>query len=130
MVDRTTLSAAGKPLQKERWAAVIDAVGSHTLANALAQTRYGGVVAACGLAGGGDLPATVMPFILRGVTLAGIDSVLAPIALRREAWSRLARDLEPARLQAMVQEVGLSDAIDRAHDLLAGRVRGRIVVQV
>jgi acrylyl-CoA reductase (NADPH) len=130
VVDRADLAVPGKPLQKERWAAVVDAVGSATLANALAQTRYGGVVAACGLAGGADLPSTVMPFILRGVTLAGIDSVYAPIALRREAWSRLARDLDASLLQAIVQEVGLSDAIERAHDLMAGRVRGRIVVQV
>jgi len=130
VVDRAELAATGKPLQKERWAAVVDAVGSTTLANALAQTRYGGVVAACGLAGGHDLPTTVMPFILRGVTLAGIDSVYAPIALRREAWSRLARDLEPAALESMIEEIGLSDAIDKAQDLMAGRVRGRIVVTV
>jgi len=130
VIDRAELAAPGKPLQKERWAAVVDAVGSTTLANALAQTRYGGVVAACGLAGGADLPGTVMPFILRGVTLAGIDSVYAPIALRREAWSRLARDLEPEALESMVEEVGLSDTIDKARELMAGRVRGRIVVTV
>jgi len=130
VIDRAELSAAGKPLQKERWAAVVDAVGSTTLANALAQTRYGGVVAACGLAGGHDLPTTVMPFILRGVTLAGVDSVYAPIALRREAWSRLARDLDPAALESMIEDIGLSDAIDKAQDLMAGRVRGRVVVEV
>src|SRR5256885_2757630 len=101
IIDRAELAAPGKPFQKERWAAVVDAVGSHTLANALAQTRYGGVVAACGLAQGSDLPATVLPFILRGVTLAGVDSVMAPPALRREAWRRLARDLDPAKLEAI-----------------------------
>ena len=95
IVDRAELAAPGKPLQKERWAAVVDAVGSHTLANACAQTRYGGAVAACGLAQGEDLPATVMPFILRGVSLLGVDSVMAPMALRRQAWQRLARDLDP-----------------------------------
>jgi acrylyl-CoA reductase (NADPH) len=130
VIDRAELAVPGKPLQKERWAAVIDAVGSHTLANALAQTRYGGVVAACGLAQGGDLPATVMPFILRGVTLAGVDSVMAPIALRREAWARLARDLDAALLESMTTEVGLDGAIDAAHRLMAGQVRGRTVVKI
>ncbi len=130
VIDRSTLSAPGKPLQKEHWAAVVDAVGSHTLANALAQTRYGGIVAACGLAQGADLPATVMPFILRGVTLAGIDSVMAPIAARRLAWERLARDLDVAKLAAITEEVGLEDAIAKAHELMAGRVRGRIVVRI
>jgi len=128
VVDRASLSAPGKPLQKERWAAVIDAVGSHTLANALAQTRYGGIVAACGLAQGADLPSTVMPFILRGVTLAGIDSVMAPIALRRTAWERLARDLDPKALDLMTEEVPLERAIEKAEALMAGRIRGRIVV--
>ena len=130
VIDRAELSAAGKPLQKERWAAVVDAVGSHTLVNALAQTRYGGVVAACGLAQGADLPATVMPFILRGVTLAGIDSVMAPIALRRAAWERLATDLDPAKLAAITEEVPLASAISKAHDLMQGKVRGRIVVRI
>jgi acrylyl-CoA reductase (NADPH) len=128
VIDRATLSAPGKPLQKERWAGVIDSVGSQTLANACATTRYGGTVAACGLAGGMDLPATVAPFILRGVTLAGVDSVQAPMPLRREAWQRLARDLDPARLAALTREVGLADAIPTAADLLAGKVRGRVVV--
>jgi acrylyl-CoA reductase (NADPH) len=128
LMDRAELSAAGKPFQKERWAGVVDAVGSHTLANVLAQTRYGGVVAACGLAQGMDLATTVMPFILRGVTLAGIDSVMAPRERRQHAWSRLARDLDPALLETMVQEVSLDDATARAHELMAGRVRGRIVV--
>jgi len=130
VIDRGELGAAGKPLQKERWAAVVDAVGSHTLVNALAQTRYGGVVAACGLAGGADLPGTVMPFILRGVTLAGVDSVMAPIAVRRTAWERLARDLDPRSLELMTEEVALDGAIDRAEALMAGRVRGRIVIKV
>jgi len=130
VIDRAELAAPGKPLQKERWSAVIDAVGSQTLANALAQTRYGGVVAACGLAQGHDLPATVMPFILRAVTLAGIDSVMAPIAARRIAWERLARDLDPKALDLITEEVPLERAIEKAEDLMAGRVRGRIVVAV
>jgi acrylyl-CoA reductase (NADPH) len=128
VIDRATLSAPGKPLQKERWAGVVDSVGSHTLANACATTRYGGMVAACGLAGGMDLPASVAPFILRGVTLSGVDSVMAPMALRQEAWNRLARDLEPARLAAMTREIPLAEAIPAAADLLAGKVRGRVVV--
>ncbi len=130
VIDRAELGAPGKPLQKERWAAVVDAVGSHTLVNALAQTRYGGVVAACGLAQGGDLPGTVMPFILRGVTLAGVDSVMAPPALRRQAWERLARDLDPARLERITTEIALDAAIERAHDMMAGKVRGRTVVRI
>ena len=130
LLDRAALSSPGKPWQKERWAGVVDAVGSHTLANALAQTRYGGVVAACGLAQGMDLSTSVMPFILRGVTLAGIDSVMAPLARRQRAWSRLARDLDPTLLEAMVEEVPLSQAQARAQDLMAGRVRGRIVVKI
>ena len=128
IIDRAELAQPGKPLQKERWAAVVDAVGSHTLANALAQTRYGGVVAACGLAGGADLPSTVMPFILRGVTLAGVDSVMAPVALRRVAWSRLARDIDLGLLETMIEEVALGDAIAKAEDLMQGKVRGRVVV--
>jgi len=130
VIDRAELSAAGKPMQKERWAAVVDALGSHTLANVLAQTRYGGVVAACGLAQGSDLPTTVMPFILRGVTLAGIDSVMAPLALRRQAWARLASDLDPALLEAMTTEVSLAEAPAAAARLMAGEVRGRIVVRL
>jgi acrylyl-CoA reductase (NADPH) len=130
IIDRAELAAAGKPMQKERWAAVVDAVGSQTLANALAQTRYGGVIAACGLAQGGDLPTTVMPFILRGVTLAGVDSVMAPIALRREAWSRLASDLDASLLESMTTEIGLDGAIDAAEKLMAGQVRGRTVVRI
>ena len=130
VIDRNELSAPGKPLQKERWTAVVDAVGSHTLVNALAQTRYGGVVAACGLAQGADLPGTVMPFILRNVTLTGIDSVMAPRALRQQAWARLARDLDPVRLESIAEEVPLEAACERAHDLMQGKVRGRIVVRI
>ena len=130
VIDRASLAAPGKPLQKERWAAVVDAVGSHTLVNALAQTRYGGVVAACGLAQGADLPGTVMPFILRGVTLAGIDSVMAPLAKREQAWQRLARDLDLALLERITEEIALTDAVARAHDLMDGRVRGRLVVRI
>ena len=130
IIDRAELSAPGKPLQRERWAAVIDAVGSHTLANACAQTRYGGVVAACGLAQGADFPATVMPFILRSVTLAGIDSVMAPLPKRQQAWDRLALDLDPARLEAMIDEIPLTQAIAKAGELMAGKVRGRVVVKI
>jgi acrylyl-CoA reductase (NADPH) len=129
VIDRAELAAPGKPLQKERWAGVVDAVGSHTLVNALAQTRYGGAVAACGLAQGFDLPGTVMPFILRGVALLGVESVTVPIARRQEAWSRLARDLDPARLDEITSEVTLDGAIEAARELLAGKVRGRIVVR-
>ncbi len=130
IIDRAELSAPGKPLQKERWAAVVDAVGSHTLANACAQTRYGGVVTACGLAQGADFPATVMPFILRGVTLAGIDSVMAPLAKRQQAWDRLAKDLDLAKLEAMIEEVPLVRAAEKAADLMSGKVRGRVVVKI
>ena len=130
IIDRAELSAPGKPLQKERWAAVIDAVGSHTLANACAQTRYGGVVAACGLAQGADFPATVMPFILRSVTLAGIDSVMAPLAKRQQAWDRLALDLDLAKLESMIEEVPLAGAIAKAGELMAGQVRGRVVIKI
>lgn len=129
VIDRAELAAPGKPVQKERWAGVVDAVGSHTLANALAQTRYGGMVAACGLAHAADLPTTVLPFILRGVTLAGVDSVMAPRARRQRAWDRLARDLDLARLESMIDEVPLGAAIDKAHQLMAGTVRGRVVVR-
>jgi acrylyl-CoA reductase (NADPH) len=130
IIDRAELAAAGKPLQKERWAGVVDAVGSHTLVNALAQTRYGGVVAACGLAQGYDLPGTVMPFILRSVTLAGIDSVMAPLPRRQRAWERLARDLDPALLERMTEEIPLEGAIAKAQQLMAGQVRGRVVVRI
>jgi acrylyl-CoA reductase (NADPH) len=130
LIDRAELSAAGKPLQKERWAGVVDAVGSHTLANALAQTRYGGAVAACGLAQGFDLPSTVMPFILRSVRLIGVDSVMAPLALRQQAWDRLAQDLDMAKLESMIEEVDLERAAEKAQALMAGLVRGRVVVRI
>ena len=130
VIDRAELSAAGKPLQKERWAGVVDAVGSHTLVNALAQTRYGGAVAACGLAQGIDLPGTVMPFILRGVALLGIDSVMAPLTLRQQAWARLATDLDPTLLETMTTEVPLEGALQAAERLMAGQVRGRVVVRL
>jgi acrylyl-CoA reductase (NADPH) len=130
VIDRAELAAPGKPLQKERWAAVVDAVGSHTLANALAQTRYGGAVAACGLAQGADLPSTVMPFILRNVALLGVDSVMAPQALRRQAWARLAQDLDPALLESLCSEITLDEAIPAAARLMAGQVRGRLVVRI
>ncbi|REH36764.1 acrylyl-CoA reductase (NADPH) [Paraperlucidibaca baekdonensis] len=131
IIERNALSTAGKPLQKERWAGVIDSVGSHTLANACAQTRYGGAVTACGLAQGMDFPASVAPFILRGVRLIGIDSVMAPLALRERAWQRLARDLSPAAIATIgATEVGLSEAIAQAQALMDGHVRGRVVVDV
>ncbi|QTF93833.1 MDR family oxidoreductase [Halomonas sp. BM-2019] len=130
IIDRAELSEPGRPLAKERWAGAIDSVGSHTLANVLAGTRYGGVVAACGLAQGMDLPATVAPFILRGVTLAGIDSVMRPRADRLEAWRRLGELLDPAQLDAITRTIGLDEAIDTAEELLAGRVRGRVVVSL
>ena len=130
MMDRMELAVPGKPFQKERWAGVVDAVGSHTLANALAQTRYGGAVAACGLAQASDLPTTVLPFILRGVTLCGIDSVMAPLARRQAAWERLARELPPALLESMLVEVPLDQAIDQADALMTGQVRGRVVVRI
>lgn len=130
VIDRQTLSEPGKPFQKERWAAVVDTVGSYTLANALAQTRYAGAVAACGLAQGMDLPTTVMPFILRNVALLGVDSVMAPLALRQQAWARLARDLKVDLLEALTEEIGLDQAMNKAGELMAGRVRGRVVVKV
>ncbi|AJE21441.1 MDR family oxidoreductase [Azotobacter chroococcum] len=130
IIDRATLSEPGRPLARERWAGVIDSLGSHTLANACAATRYGGTVAACGLAQGMDFPATVAPFILRGVTLAGIDSVMRPRAERIAAWERLARDLDLALLDDITAEIGLDEAIPMAGELLAGKVRGRVVVDV
>jgi acrylyl-CoA reductase (NADPH) len=130
VIDRAALSAPGKPLQKERFAGVIDSVGSHTLVNALAQTRYGGVVTACGLAQGMDLPASVAPFILRGVKLIGIDSVMAPKARREAAWARLATDLDPAKLASITHEISLAQALVRAPEILAGVIRGRLVVDV
>ena len=130
VMDRAELSAPGKPLTKERWAGVVDTVGSHTLANACASTKYGGVVTACGLAQGMDFPSSVAPFILRGVTLAGIDSVMAPRAVREAAWARLAQDLDTAQLERMTREVSLADAVGLGAEILAGQVRGRVVVNV
>ena len=130
VIDRAELAAPGKALQKERWAAAVDAVGSHTLANVLAQTRYGGAVAACGLAQGADLPTSVMPFILRNVALLGVDSVMAPLALRQQAWARLASDLDPALLESMTTEVPLEGVLAAATSLMLGKVRGRVVVKI
>ncbi|MFF0490157.1 MDR family oxidoreductase [Nocardia sp. NPDC004068] len=130
IIDRADLGAAGKPLQKERWAGVIDTLGSHTLVNAAAQTRYGGAVAACGLAQGMDLPGTVAPLILRGVALLGVDSVQAPIARRLDAWARLARDLDADAIEAIAQDISLGEAIAAADRLVEGTVRGRLVVDV
>ena len=130
IIDRQTLSEPGRPLAKERWAGVIDSVGSHTLVNACASTKYGGIVAACGLAQGMDLPGTVAPFILRGVTLAGIDSVMRPVKDRIEAWDRLAKVLDSNTLEQVATEIGLAQVCDTAQRLLDGQVRGRIVVNV
>ncbi len=130
IIDRNELSAAGRPLNKERWAGVVDAVGSHTLVNAIAGTRYGGTVTACGLAQGMDLPGSVAPFILRGITLAGIDSVNAPMTKRIQAWSRLAQDLDLKKLDAMSSRVKLADVPALGVEILAGKVRGRIIVDV
>jgi acrylyl-CoA reductase (NADPH) len=130
VIDRNELSQPGKPLAKERWAGAVDSVGSHTLANLCAGTRYRGTVAACGLAQGMDLPLTMAPFILRGVTLVGVDSVMCPMDERREAWRRLSIDLDCAKLDAITSTITLSEAIQRAPDILAGKVRGRLVVDV
>ncbi|HMN46638.1 MAG TPA: MDR family oxidoreductase [Povalibacter sp.] len=130
VIDRNELSQPGKPLQKERWGAVVDSVGSHTLANACAQTKYRGAVAACGLAQGMDFPASVAPFILRGVALLGIDSVMAPAAVRKPAWDRLARDLDIAALERISTVVGLNDALKSAEEIVSGKIRGRVVVDV
>jgi acrylyl-CoA reductase (NADPH) len=130
IIDRAELSAPGRALGKERWAAGVDSVGSHTLANVLAQTSYGGAVAACGLAQGMDLPASVAPFILRGVSLLGVDSVMAPKALRLEAWKRIASDLDRGKLAAITTSVPFSGLMDAAADILAGKVRGRLVVEM
>lgn len=130
VIDRAELSAPGKPLGRERWAGVVDSVGSHTLANACATTRSEGAVAACGLAQGMDFPATVAPFILRAVCLYGVNSVTVPRARRELAWVRLARDLDTALLDSMTREIGLAEAIPAAQDIVAGKVRGRLVVDV
>ncbi len=128
IIDRATLAEPGRPLAKERWAGAIDSVGSHTLANICASTRYWGTVAACGLAQGMDFPASVAPFILRGVTLAGIDSVMRPRQDRIDAWARLARDLDVSLLPLISREIGLSEVVETAQLLMDGQVRGRIVV--
>jgi acrylyl-CoA reductase (NADPH) len=130
VIDRAELSGDVRALGKERWAGAVDSVGSKTLANALGCTKYGGTVAACGLAAGMDLPGSVAPFILRGVTLAGIDSVMCPLPRREEAWRRLARDLDPAKLKLITQTIGLRDVVKAGDEILSGRVRGRVVVDV
>jgi acrylyl-CoA reductase (NADPH) len=130
IIDRAELSGAPRALNKERWAGAVDSVGSATLANVLSMTKYGGCVSACGLAQGMDLPGSVAPFILRGITLAGIDSVMAPKAKRLEAWSRLARDLEPVKLDAMTVNRPITDAMSLAPEILAGKVRGRLVFEM
>ncbi len=130
IIDRKELSEPGKPLGKERWAAGIDVAGSHTLANVLAQTRYGGAVAACGLAQGMDLPVSVAPFILRGVALLGVDSVMAPKPLRLEAWRRLGTDLDREKLAGLSQTIRFEDIIATANDIVEGKVRGRVVVEM
>ncbi|WP_309082564.1 MDR family oxidoreductase [Chelativorans sp.] len=130
IIPRDELSGPARPLGKERWAGGIDAVGSHTLANVLSMTCYGGAVAACGMAQGMDLPATVAPFILRGVSLIGVDSVMAPKSLRLEAWSRLAGELDRRKLAVLSSTIGFRDVIKAAEDIVAGRVRGRLVVEM
>jgi acrylyl-CoA reductase (NADPH) len=130
IIDRAELAAQARPLNKERWAGGVDVVGSNTLANVLSMTKYGGAVAACGLAQGMDLPTSVAPFILRGVTLAGVDSVMAPKAKRVEAWNRLARDLDRTKLAAMTVTQPLAEVTALAPDILAGKVRGRVVLEV
>src|SRR5581483_1792251 len=130
VIDRAELSKPARPLNKERWAGAVDAVGSHTLANALSMTKYGGTVAACGLAGGMDLPGSVAPFILRGVTLAGIDSVMAPKPARIEAWARLARDLDRSKLKALTVTHPAADVVALGSDIVAGKVRGRVVLEL
>ena len=124
------MSQPAKPLARERWAAGVDSVGSHTLANLLAMTKYAGAIAACGLAGGMDLPTSVAPFILRGVSLLGIDSVMAPKPLRLEAWRRLASDLDHDKLAAMTTKIPLDRVIEAGRDILGGKVRGRSVVEI
>jgi acrylyl-CoA reductase (NADPH) len=130
IIDRAELSGTPRPLARERWAGGIDTVGSATLANVLSMTKYGGAVAACGLAGGMDLPGSVAPFILRAVSLIGIDSVMCPLKIRREAWNRLASGLDRGKLAAMTTEVGLGQAPDFGAAIVEGRVRGRIVVKI
>jgi acrylyl-CoA reductase (NADPH) len=130
IVDRAEMSTSGKPLQPQRFAAGVDTVGSVTLANVLSQTKYDGAIAACGNAQGMDLPASVAPFILRGVSLLGVESVLPRIALRREAWGRLARDLDKRKLEAMTETIPFSEALERARQIVNGRIRGRVVIEI
>jgi acrylyl-CoA reductase (NADPH) len=130
VIDRSALSEPGKPLQRERWAGVVDCVGSHTLANACAQTKYGGTVTACGLAQGMDLPSSVAPFILRGVALKGIDSVMAPVQVREEAWRRLALDLDLKKLDSLTRTISLEGVIEAAADIMAGKNTGRVLVTI
>jgi acrylyl-CoA reductase (NADPH) len=130
ILDRAELSGPAKPLAKERWAAGVDSVGSTTLANVISMTKYGGAVAACGLAQGMDLPSSVAPFILRGVALLGVDSVMCPMEWRQQAWKRLATDLDHKKLEAMTREISLDQVVETAPSILAGKVRGRIVVRV
>jgi acrylyl-CoA reductase (NADPH) len=130
VIDRESLAGRGGPLQKERWSGAVDSVGSTTLVNVLAQTTYGGAVTACGLAGGLDLPGTVLPHILRGVALIGVDSVMAPFSKRQSAWARLARDLNPQILAEITNVEPMSKVIQLADDILAGRVQGRVVIDV
>jgi acrylyl-CoA reductase (NADPH) len=130
IIDRAELAKPARPLNRERWAGAVDVVGSHTLANAISMTKYGGTVAACGLAGGMDLVTSVAPFILRGVTLAGVDSVMAPKPIRTEAWTRLARDLDRTKLAAMTVTRPATDVVALAPDIIAGKVRGRVVVEL
>jgi acrylyl-CoA reductase (NADPH) len=130
VIERKELTGPPRPLAKERWAGGVDVVGSTTLANVLSMTRYGGAIAACGLAGGMDLPASVAPFILRGVSLLGIDSVMCPLPLRQEAWRRLETNLDPAIVATMTNEIGLDEVIAAGRSIVEGRVRGRIVVKI
>jgi acrylyl-CoA reductase (NADPH) len=130
IVERKDLAGPPRPLAKERWAGGVDSVGSTTLANLLSMTRYGGAIAACGLAGGMDLPGSVAPFILRGVSLRGIDSVMCPLPLREAAWRRLDSDLDRSKLAAMTTEIGLADVVEAGRQIVEGKVRGRIVVRI
>jgi acrylyl-CoA reductase (NADPH) len=130
VIDRNELTGSAKPLAKERWAGGVDSVGSTTLANLLSMTKYGGAIAACGLAAGMDLPTSVAPFILRGVCLLGVDSVMCPLTPRKAAWQRLARDLDPKKLSEITHEIGLDQVVGMGAQILAGQIRGRIVVKI
>ncbi|MBN3562536.1 acrylyl-CoA reductase (NADPH) [Aliamphritea spongicola] len=130
VIDRAELSEKGRPLGKERWRAAVDSIGSHTLANVIAQTQYGGAVTSCGLAQGADLPLTVMPFILRGVSLLGIDSVMAPKAAREEAWARLQQDLDLEKLELLSETVGFDQIVEKATDIVDGKIKGRVIVEI